>query len=107
MVFPLWWWSVPAMLKGWIDRVWNYGLMYGSNGHNVKRGLMIAVAGATKEQLIKRDYEAAINTTLNVGILDYCGIKDSEIVILKETNIITKDECLSYIKQAYDKGLSF
>ena len=48
MVFPLWWWSVPAMLKGWIDRVWNYGLMYGSNEHNVKKGLMIAVAGATK-----------------------------------------------------------
>ena len=107
MVFPLWWWSVPAMLKGWIDRVWNYGLMYGSNGHNVKKGLMIAVAGATKEQLIKRDYEAAINTSLNIGILDYCGVEDSEIMILKETNKITTEECLSYIKQAYDKGLSF
>ena len=107
MVFPLWWWSLPAMLKGWIDRVWNYGLMYGSNGHNIKKGLMIAVAGATKEQLIKRDYEAAINTSLNIGILDYCGIKNSEIMFLKETNQITKSECLSYIKQAYDKGLSF
>ena len=107
MVFPLWWWSVPAMLKGWIDRVWNYGLMYGSNEHNVKKGLMIAVAGATREQLIKRDYEATINTSLNIGILDYCGVKDSEIMILKETNKITKEQCLSYIKQAYDKGLSF
>ncbi len=37
MVFPLWWWSLPAMLKGWIDRVWNYGLMYGSNEHNIKK----------------------------------------------------------------------
>jgi putative NADPH-quinone reductase len=68
---------------------------------------MIAVAGATKEQLIKRDYEAAINTSLNIGILDYCGIKNSEIMFLKETNQITKSECLSYIKQAYDKGISF
>ena len=107
MVFPLWWWSVPAMLKGWIDRVWNYGLMYGPHGHNVKKGLMIAVAGATQEQLIKRDYEAAINTTLNIGILDYCSVEDSEIMILNETNDITKEACLSYIKQAYDKGLSF
>src|SRR5262245_29894305 len=23
MVFPVWWWSMPALLKGWIDRVWN------------------------------------------------------------------------------------
>ena len=68
---------------------------------------MIVVAGTTIEQLIKRDYEAAINTTLNVGILDYCSVEDSEIMILKETNKITKEECLSYIKQAYDKGLSF
>lgn len=28
-VFPLWWWSMPAMLKGYIDRVWNYGYAYG------------------------------------------------------------------------------
>ena len=21
MIFPLWWWAMPAMLKGWIDRV--------------------------------------------------------------------------------------
>ena len=51
--------------------------------------------------------EAAINTSLNIGILDYCGVKDSEIMLLKETNKITKEECLSHIKQAYDKGLSF
>jgi NAD(P)H dehydrogenase (quinone) len=22
IVFPVWGWSMPAMLKGWIDRVW-------------------------------------------------------------------------------------
>jgi len=29
-VFPVWWWSVPAMTKGWIDRVWNNGWAYGA-----------------------------------------------------------------------------
>ena len=53
------------MLKGWIDRVWNYGLMYGSNGHNVKKGLLIVVAGTTIEQLIKRDYDFKINKQNN------------------------------------------
>ncbi|KZY57221.1 hypothetical protein A3736_00435 [Erythrobacter sp. HI0063] len=28
--FPLWWWSVPAILKGWIDRVFVNGLVYGA-----------------------------------------------------------------------------
>lgn len=27
--FPLWWYSMPAIMKGWIDRVWAYGLAYG------------------------------------------------------------------------------
>jgi NAD(P)H dehydrogenase (quinone) len=26
--FPLWWYSLPAMLKGWIDRVFAYGVAY-------------------------------------------------------------------------------
>lgn len=27
--FPLWWYSMPAILKGWIDRVYAYGFAYG------------------------------------------------------------------------------
>jgi len=27
--FPLWWYGMPAIMKGWIDRVWAYGLAYG------------------------------------------------------------------------------
>ncbi|MGN4425906.1 NAD(P)H-dependent oxidoreductase [Bacillus cereus group sp. MYBK30-1] len=27
--FPLWWYSMPAILKGWVDRVFAYGLAYG------------------------------------------------------------------------------
>lgn len=28
--FPLWWFSVPAIMKGWIDRVFVNGRIYGS-----------------------------------------------------------------------------
>jgi NAD(P)H dehydrogenase (quinone) len=30
--FPLWWFSMPAIMKGWVDRVWAYGLAYGYRG---------------------------------------------------------------------------
>jgi NAD(P)H dehydrogenase (quinone) len=30
--FPLWWFSMPAIMKGWVDRVWAYGLAYGYQG---------------------------------------------------------------------------
>jgi len=35
--FPMWWWGLPAMLKGWFDRVWIYGGTYSSQ-HRFERG---------------------------------------------------------------------
>jgi NAD(P)H dehydrogenase (quinone) len=28
LVFPVWWWSMPAILKGWFDRVFSAGWAY-------------------------------------------------------------------------------
>jgi len=30
--FPLWWFGMPAIMKGWVDRVWAFGLAYGYRG---------------------------------------------------------------------------
>jgi NAD(P)H dehydrogenase (quinone) len=30
--FPLWWFSMPAILKGWVERVFAFGLAYGYKG---------------------------------------------------------------------------
>src|SRR5690554_5691158 len=35
-IFPIWWWYLPAMLKGYIDRVFNNGFAYGSNQFHPK-----------------------------------------------------------------------
>lgn len=32
--FPLWWFSMPAILKGWFDRVYAYGFAYGVGEHS-------------------------------------------------------------------------
>jgi NAD(P)H dehydrogenase (quinone) len=32
--FPLWWFSMPAIMKGWIDRVYAYGFAYGVGEHS-------------------------------------------------------------------------
>ncbi len=28
LVYPTWWYGLPAMLKGWLDRVWNPGVAF-------------------------------------------------------------------------------
>ncbi|TIM95454.1 MAG: NAD(P)H-dependent oxidoreductase, partial [Mesorhizobium sp.] len=35
--FPLWWFAMPAILKGWVDRVFAYGFAYGVGEHSDKR----------------------------------------------------------------------
>lgn len=32
LVYPTWWYGLPAMLKGWIDRVWQPGLAFSMQG---------------------------------------------------------------------------
>lgn len=36
--FPLWWFSVPAIMKGWIDRVFVNGTIYGGGGRRFDNG---------------------------------------------------------------------
>lgn len=35
--FPLWWFSMPAILKGWVDRVFACGFAYGVGEHSETR----------------------------------------------------------------------
>jgi NAD(P)H dehydrogenase (quinone) len=82
MIFPVYWWSMPALLKGWIDRVWNNGWAYGARKFPQKRAWMIGVAGGTREGFAKRGYNTAIQTQLDVGILDYCGVQERRLELL-------------------------
>lgn len=81
-IFPMWWWSLPAMLKGWIDRVMSYGWgyvdPYDPDSSHLKdhKVLVLTTASASKKALEKRGYDKAFHAQLNVGIFDYCGIKD-------------------------------
>jgi NAD(P)H dehydrogenase (quinone) len=85
MIFPIWWWSMPALLKGWIDRVWNYGWAYGARKFPNRRVWMIGIAGGDLASFQKRGYDKAIDIQLKVGILDYCGVKEARLEVLYGT----------------------
>lgn len=86
MVFPVWWWSVPAMLKGWIDRVWNNGWAYGGAVYPHRRAWMIGVCGSDAAAFAARGYDTAIRTQLDIGVLDYCGVPERRVELLYGVN---------------------
>ncbi|HLR68248.1 NAD(P)H oxidoreductase [Virgibacillus alimentarius] len=84
-VFPVWWYNIPAMLKGYIDRVWNYNYAYGNSKLPHEKALWIGLAGGSKAHFAKRKYDKMIEHYLNIGLADYTGIPHSKVEILYDT----------------------
>ncbi|MGA5411325.1 NAD(P)H oxidoreductase [Streptomyces lavendulocolor] len=85
-VFPVYWQSVPAILKGWIDRVWNYGFAYGRSKPRLagKRMLWLGLAGATGADPIVDGMRTVLETNLSEGIAYYCGFSHSTVGLLTD-----------------------
>lgn len=85
-VFPVYWQSVPAILKGWIDRVWNYGFAYGRSEPRLagKRVLWLGLAGATADDPVVKGMHTVLETHLSEGIAYYCGFSRSTVGLLTD-----------------------
>ena len=98
LIFPYWWWSIPAMLKGWIDRVMSYGWAWidparPEDGYLKDRKLLVlTTTGASARALAKRGYDTAFHTQLNVGVCEYCGFKDVTTRMFHEVHHETPEE---------------
>ncbi|MFD9550295.1 NAD(P)H oxidoreductase [Nocardia salmonicida] len=86
VVFPVYWQSVPALLKGWIDAVWNYGFAYGRSKPRLagKRILWLGLAGATADDAIVPGMQQLLEAQLNEGLAYYSGFADSRVGLLPD-----------------------
>ncbi|MDR3453899.1 MAG: NAD(P)H-dependent oxidoreductase [Rhodoferax sp.] len=80
--FPLWWFGMPAILKGWVDRVFAMGRTYG-NGHlyetgkfKGKRALLSLTTGGPEAAYLKDGFNGDLNAMLRPmhrGMLNFTG----------------------------------
>ncbi|MEZ0472376.1 NAD(P)H-dependent oxidoreductase [Luteimonas salinilitoris] len=94
LVYPVYWWSMPGLLKGWIDRVFANGWAFdfGPETGLVKklrhlRVDLVAIAGADARTYARHGYSGAMKTQIDHGIFDYCGacVATSELLLESET----------------------
>ena len=88
--FPIWWFSMPAILKGWVERVFSLGFAYGVGEHSAsrwgdrygegvlagKRAMVMVTAGGWPDHFGPRGINGPIDDilfTINHGILFYPG----------------------------------
>ncbi|WP_458762003.1 NAD(P)H-dependent oxidoreductase [Cupriavidus basilensis] len=88
--FPLWWFSMPAILKGWVERVYVYGFAYGVGEHSDarwgdrygegtlagKRAMLIVTAGGWESHYGPRGINGPMDDVLfpiQHGMLYYPG----------------------------------
>ena len=80
-VFPVYWWSVPALLKGWFDRVLTLNWAY-------------KVAGFDKH-----GYSRAIQTQIIEGVFGFCGLKNVKLDILYQADTATPEQVDEFLSE--------
>jgi len=80
-VYPVWWFSMPAILKGYIDRVFSRGFAYDYEGHSIKgllagkEVMIFSTTGGPRIAYYLAGYKAAIKMTIAAGIFKFCGMR--------------------------------
>ncbi|MGW4243203.1 NAD(P)H-dependent oxidoreductase [Nocardia sp. NPDC004722] len=107
--FPLWWYTMPAILKGWVDRVFTYNFAYGVGEHNDvqygerfgegtlvgRRALLSVTVGGPESHYTARGINGPIDDLLfpiQHGILYYPGIEVLPPFVLYRTDRMTAED---------------
>lgn len=80
-IFPIFWVSLPARLKGYIDRVFSQGFAFRLGDRSFhgllddKRVVLINTTETPREVYDKSGMLASMNQTIEGGIFRYCGME--------------------------------
>jgi len=97
-IYPIWWFQMPAVLKGYIDRVFSKGFAYDFIEGGVegllkgKRVIIFNTTGGSLENYEKFGFKNALSITHDIGIFGFCGMEVIRKEIFHEVPFITDEE---------------
>lgn len=118
-IAPIYWMGFPAILKGWIDRIFNYGFAYSLTPEGWKGDLEGRVPLLThKKALIvsttffheadyRQGYADAIRKTTDEWSFKYPGVQNVEHVYFYATRAVDGETRKEYLRKAFGLGKNF
>ncbi|GAE64635.1 NAD(P)H-dependent oxidoreductase [Chryseobacterium indologenes] len=80
-IYPIWWTGLPAVMKGYFDRVFSYGFAYRYD-QGIQKGLLkgkkaviINTHGKSHEEYQQSGMDNALALTSDLGIFKYSGLE--------------------------------
>lgn len=109
LAFPLFWWGMPAMMKGWMDRVWCWGWAYDQlddpelSMQRPRSGVLLVPAGARSDEIIDDGYLDAMETSWIKGTFGYFGLSPRKLIPLYGSKG-SGQRRKALLKQSFDAG---
>jgi NAD(P)H dehydrogenase (quinone) len=108
-IYPIWWTGLPAILKGYVDRVFSYGFAYGSGEQGIikmltgKKGLIINTHGTPNDIYDKMGMTDGLKITSDTGIFEFVGIEPVGHLFFGSIGYLDDAAYKGILKQVEDK----
>src|SRR5690606_9459869 len=104
-IYPTWWWSMPAIMKGYFDRVFvpRFAFSVEEEGPNGllkgKKALIIQTTGSDKAYMEENNLEKMVKQPLEIGLFNFCGIEVTAHQILPAVAFVSEVERTAMLEQ--------
>jgi NAD(P)H dehydrogenase (quinone) len=118
-VAPVFWMGLPAVIKGWVERVFTYGFAYTLTPEGWKgdlsgrvplltqeKGLIVTPTFFTEEEY-DRGWREAMDTVLCDWSMKMAGVKETEHAYFYAAASVSDEKRQEYLQEAYRLGREF
>jgi len=104
-IYPIWWTGMPAIMKGYIDRVFSYGFAYRYD-QGIQKGLLagkkaviINSHGKSNAEYEESGMDKALALTSDTGIFNYCGFEIQQHFYFDKADRATSEDIFEWENQ--------
>ena len=111
-IHPMWGWTFPAILKGWLDRVFSYGFAYttsekGMEGLLKHSKVVLFSTTAGPEEYYKSSGILDAHMKISNGYFNPAGILNVSYTCFYAVQTVDDKERKKYLQTAYMQGKDF